>query len=206
MPTHLYLLRHAQAFNNIEPLSYMGIDGELKNPTLTDVGVLQANAIRLKLKDFPFDSIYCSPLRRCQDTLKIVHPRSVYFSVKIDDRLIEQPYGQHISNLRPSKSDICQNVSRYWDCSNVAELNPFCIKETTVEYQIIRDFITDILQKHPSENVLIVTHGLWISRFIEIYSGEKRYVANCECVELILNPTKVPVSENYIEAGFSSNK
>jgi broad specificity phosphatase PhoE len=195
MPTHLYLLRHAQAFNNVQPLTYIGAEEELKNPRLTDLGMSQAAAVCVKLNEIVFDTIYCSPLKRCCETLKLVCPHSVYLAVKVDDRLIEHPYGQHISNLRPAKSEISRTVPVAWDCSNVAELNPFYIKETADEYQIIRDFIAEILKKHPSENVLIVTHGLWISRFIEIYSGEKRYVANCECIEMAF------VSENHIESG-----
>lgn len=206
MPTNLYLLRHAQAYNNIQPLSYIGADEQLKNPRLTDLGVSQAYTVRTQLKDIPFDTFYCSPLKRCYETLKLVCPRSIYLPVKVDDRLIEQPQGQHISNLRPPRYDISSTVPRYWNCSNVSELNPFYIKETEVEYQIIRNFVSEILKKHPSENVLIVTHGLWISRFIEIYSGEKRHVANCECIEVILNGIPASDSENHINDIISTNK
>jgi broad specificity phosphatase PhoE len=197
MSTTIHLIRHAQAFNNVCPPGYTG--EEIRDAALTDVGCTQAALLKLQLHTVKYDAIYCSPLKRCRQTLKEVYPRSVYLDVKVDDRLLEQPYGLHASNHRVEQIDVKMTSPKYWDCTNVAEINPFRIMEKKAEYEVIRNFIKMILNKHPNQTVLLVSHGRWISRFLKMFCHiPHAHVTNCEHLQVVLDPFTA-IDTNTIE-------
>jgi len=187
MPTKIYLVRHAQALHNAPPAGYSGnaeTDEIFKDALLTDVGHWQTTKLKEKLIDMKFDAIYCSPLRRCYQTLKGAYPRSVYLNVKIDDRLIEQPHGTHTSNHRLDKKELGQNSPVNWDLTNVSDINPHSIKEKRSEYEIIINFMDEVINYHQEQSVLVVSHGKWISRLLKIYYGKGEHINNCDCIEI----------------------
>lgn len=191
MPTSIYLLRHAEALHNVVPKDYIGDpskDEVFKDAMLTEIGHAQTALLKPQIAGIKFDNIYCSPLRRCCQTLKESYPRSVHLDVKLDDRLLEQPYGAYISNHRHEKSVVVSSNPVKWDLTNVSENNPFVPKKKADEYNIIGSFIAEILEKHRDERVLIVTHGRWIRRFLKIYFKSGRYLNNCECIQVSLTP------------------
>jgi broad specificity phosphatase PhoE len=197
MPTTIHLLRHAQAFNNVAPSGYVG-EG-LRDAALTVEGYEQTKLLKPQLASTKFDAIYCSPLKRCRQTLKEVYPRAIYRDVKVDDRLLEQPYGLHISNHRQEYIDVQRSSPKYWDCTNVAKENPFRVLHKKDEYEIIRNFIKMIVQAHANQTVLIVSHGRWISRFLKIfYHMAHVHISNCECLQVIIDPSMI-VEKNSIE-------
>jgi len=184
MPTTINLLRHAQAYNNLATVD----PANLKDAALTVTGEKQAFEIRQNLLPLKFAAIYCSPLQRCRQTLKLACPRSVYNRVLVDDRLLEQPYGTHISNQRSERNIVIQNSPIYWDCSMVAETNPFSVRTKTEEYQIILDFTKMLIHEYPNKQVLIVSHGRWISRFLKLFCKIERHINNAECLQVIVGP------------------
>jgi probable phosphoglycerate mutase len=184
--TTVYLLRHGHAFNNIPSENNVPED-ILRDAALTDIGKDQTCLLKPQLNGIRFDAIYCSPLRRCRQTLIAGYPRSVYTNVKLDDRLLEQPYGTHICNKRAERAEILGCVPRTWDCSDVGLENPHRVLSKSDEYAIIRDFGKMILGAHREEIVLIVSHGRWISRFLRVFCGvEKIHISNCECLEVVI--------------------
>ena len=185
--TTVYLLRHGHAYNNIST-EYSVSDDLLVDAALTDIGKEQTLLLKPQLNALRFDSIYCSPLMRCRQTLIAGYPRSVYYDVKLDDRLLEQPYGTHISNKRAERSFLLSSVPRAWDCSFVSEINPHRVLSKSDEYQIIRDFGKELLHTNRGKSVLIVSHGRWICRFLKVFCGmEKVHINNCECLEVVID-------------------
>lgn len=189
MPTTIYLLRHAEALHNVVPHEYSGDpskDEVFRDAILTEHGHTQASLLKPQIKDINFDVIYCSPLRRCIQTLKEAYPRSVHLHVNVDDRLLEQPYGTYISNKRHEKDAVAASIPVKWNSSNVSITNPFQVLSKKEEYHIIRGFIAEIIENHSEKSVLLVCHGRWINRFLKTYFGEGRHIHNCECIEVTI--------------------
>jgi len=185
--TTVYLLRHGHAYNNI-PAEQCISDDLLLDAALTDIGKIQTLLLKPQLNTLGFDGIYCSPLKRCRQTLIAGYPRSVYNDVKLDDRLLEQPYGMYICNKRAERADLLRSVPRMWNCSNIREINPHRVLSKSDEYQIIRDFGKELVRNHKGKSVLVVSHGRWICRFLKVFCGtEKVHINNCECLEAIID-------------------
>lgn len=202
MPTKIYLLRHGQALHNVAVPGSDPNDPVFKDAQLTEAGHAECYALRAQINGIRFDAIYCSPLQRCRQTLKAAYPRSVYLSVELDDRLLEQPYGTHISNRRQERVDLISSVPVHWSTTRIAETNPHVLMPKKTEYKLIKDFIKELLSVHPDESVLIVSHGKWINRFLKTYCGVSQWVRNCECLEVTLSlpcPLTAPAENNMIQ-------
>jgi len=185
--TKVYLLRHGHAYNNFTNEHCIS-DVLLLDAALTHIGKEQTLILKPQLHALRFDAIYCSPLTRCRQTLIAGYPRSVYNDVKLDDRLLEQPYGTHICNKRAERTELLRSVPRMWDCSNIREINPHRVLSKSDEYAIIRDFGKDLLHNHRGKSVLVVSHGRWICRFLKIFCGtENTHINNCECIEAVID-------------------
>ena len=187
MPTKIYLLRHGQALHNVALPGREPNDPIFKDAQLTEAGHAEAVALKTQINGIRFDAIYCSPLQRCRQTLKEAYPRSVYLPVELDDRLLEQPYGSYISNKRQEKGDVIASSPVHWSTARISEINPHVLMTKKAEYQIIRDFVKELLRVHPHESVLLVCHGKWINRFLKTFCGVSRWVRNCECLEVSLS-------------------
>ena len=61
----LFLIRHGDAIPEPDEIIPSGV---YDNLPLSSTGRAQARALAERLKDIPFDAIYSSPLRRCQET------------------------------------------------------------------------------------------------------------------------------------------
>jgi broad specificity phosphatase PhoE len=187
--TTFYLLRHGHAYNNISDEQNVSAD-LLADAALTDAGKEQVRLLKPQLNGFRFDAIYCSPLLRCRQTLIAGYPRSVYNDVKLDDRLLEQPYGTHICNKRVGRTELVGSVPRAWDCTKVTVENPHRVLSKSDEYQIVRDFGKEMLQKHRGQSLLVVSHGRWICRFLKLFHGLRNvHIGNCECLEIVVEDT-----------------
>lgn len=185
--TTVYLLRHGHAYNNYSD-EHIVSDDLLVDAALTDIGKEQTLLLKPQLNGLRFDGIYCSPLTRCRQTLIAGYPRSVYNDVKLDDRLLEQPYGMHICNKRADRTELLRSVPRTWDISSVSEINPHRVLSKSDEYQIIREFGKELLHRHRGQSVLVVSHGRWICRFLKVFCGmEKVHINNCECLEVVID-------------------
>jgi probable phosphoglycerate mutase len=86
--TNIYYVRHGQTDFNLKKIMYGKIDADL-NPT----GIKQAKATGLMLKDMHFDVIYCSDLKRAQQTCAQINAYH-NLPVILDPRLQERGYGE----------------------------------------------------------------------------------------------------------------
>jgi broad specificity phosphatase PhoE len=96
----LFLVRHGYAFHNQAAEKYGNkayFMEQFEDASLTDIGIHQANKLKLTLNKIDFKDIYCSPLQRCIQTCDNSIDAKVH--VLLDDRLME-PQGEHICNKR----------------------------------------------------------------------------------------------------------
>lgn len=189
MPTNFYLLRHAQGWHNAPGPDYVGDsynDPLFRDAELTPVGLEQTVAKRATFANLVFDAIYCSPMRRCRQTLLGVYPGAADMNVHVDDRLIEQPSGKNISDHRFERDSVVSECPKKWDVSGVSVSNPFLVKSDSVDQQKMRNITQYIMRKYPSGNVLIVAHGTWIGRWLELYQGDTYFIENCQHVEVTM--------------------
>jgi broad specificity phosphatase PhoE len=185
MPTKFYLLRHAEGWHNSPPSDYSGdvySDPLFRDAELTPIGIEQCLAKSYEISNIAFDAIYCSPLRRCRQTLLHVKPDAAHLNVRVDDRLIEQPTGKNICDCRLERCTIVYDSPGKWDLSGVASENPFLKKSDELDRQKIRSFTEMIVRKYPEGRILIVTHGTWIYRWTEMFHEYGVLVGNCQYV------------------------
>ena len=128
MPTTFVFIRHAQGYHNADgkirgDLAYN--DSKNIDAMLTEYGIKQA--ISNNLGNETFDEIYSSPMRRCKQTLLCIYPISQSLPVIVDDRLIEQPQGVHISDKRLDKNDINSYTPIRWNTQLVSNINPYTL-------------------------------------------------------------------------------
>lgn len=186
MPTTFVFVRHAEGYHNVDErkrgnLSYydpINIDAEL-----TDFGINQAKSNTLD--DEYFDQIFCSPMRRCKQTLLNIYPQSQTERVIVDDRLIEQPQGDHFSDMRLDKYDHNTYTPMRWNTRLVSEINPFRLDKEKDAINII-NFTKFIQAKYSNCKILIVTHGRWLNNWFKIYKNQNKWFNNCECVRITL--------------------
>lgn len=203
--THITFLRHGRARHN-EDFEIRGehayFDVANIDAELTEKGQAQAQAIQLqgRLHREDFDAIFCSPLRRCRQTLLLAMPESRYCPVILDDRLME-PQGDAACNRRQEKNEISGNIPEAWLFDGgVNEENPFCsLKEG---YSMagqgfdnfssrVRNFTEWLLSgggcdTYRGKKILIVGHHDWIKTWHILYKGFAVSPTNCEIVETLV--------------------
>jgi probable phosphoglycerate mutase len=101
--THLYLIRHGEAINNVEPI-IGGIKGDIG---LTPHGVAQATALRDRLYatgEIVADVLIASTLARARQTAEIIAPALGDLPIMLDDDVQEMRVGEadgmHVADFR----------------------------------------------------------------------------------------------------------
>ena len=185
----LFVMRHGFAYHNLAALkigekAYTNI--KYKDAELTPFGVTQTINTGKKLSDVNFKRIYCSPSLRCiQTCMNILKENNYYNSIIIlDDRLLEKQ-GYHICNERKTKIELekylLQNYNSKFDLSNVSLNYEFNKENTHKIKQRINNFIYDLSDKFSNDDdILIVTHYVWLYNFYEIKKGYPHEFENAE--------------------------
>lgn len=125
---------------------------------LTDVGRAQAREIVSNILPLGINVIYSSPLRRAYETARIIAEESGIGEIITDDRLMERDFG--ILTGKP-----IADVEKYTD--KIVRLNEkegYFLEAKGAEsfptlLQRGREMLKIIKEKHPDENLLMVTHG-----------------------------------------------
>lgn len=161
----IYLFRHGQSEFNLSKIFTGWLDAKL-----TPLGIDQAKALGLMLKDKKINLAYTSRLSRAQDTLKevlVFHPECQ--PVIVDDRIIERSYGDlaghtHQEILDKYGSDQFDKWHRGW---NERIENG----ETLADVEIrVQSFIDELKSKYSAQNfgIAISAHGNSIRLFRKI--------------------------------------
>ena len=193
----IYFLRHAQGTHNAAA-ALVGapayLDPAHRDAALTPEGVRQAWGVRESRRLGEFDTIYCSPLRRCQQTLLTAGPGADRRLVRLDDRLME-PQGAAICNRRAEREELRRQVPAGWCLDGVRALNPFDVLteggtvgadgHTGFEARVRAFTESELVGLPRGSRVLVVGHHDWIRTWFRLYrpeSGSGVSLGNCEWV------------------------
>lgn len=190
MPTTTFvLLRHGRATHNIGPEVYC--DPAHADAALTHEGIQQAYDMRDGRPWSGCDAVYCSPLRRCRQTLRFGVPGADLLPVVLDDRLME-PQGVAICNRRAERREM--DTPARWLLTGVAAANPWDVASEGISIgdssdgdaafeARVRRFTEELLARHPGGRVLVVSHHDWICTWCRQWCGENDVsLGNCEWV------------------------
>lgn len=181
------LVRHSEATHNraaFEKGDRAYFDEAYADAELTHRGIWMARNLRKELWNYDytcrqFDRVYCSPLRRCRQTLLELFPDAEHEVVVLDDRLME-PQGAHPCNRRAPLDDLQTVVPPGWNLAAVAARNPYSVQETNDDFKArVSSWARE------GEKLLVVTHHDWIREFVRQLTGRQISVPNCRGVELI---------------------
>jgi len=148
----IFLVRHGQDIDNAA-----GILNGRRDSELTELGREQARRIAEKLRDNEVQIIYTSPLKRAYETARIIGTVLGIDEIITDEHLIEREFG--VLTGKPV-SDIPKYTDKIFQTDRV---DYFLEVEGAENFPTLlergRKILQEIKQEHPSENILIVTHG-----------------------------------------------
>ncbi|MBI3291067.1 histidine phosphatase family protein [Candidatus Falkowbacteria bacterium] len=148
----IFLIRHGQDADN-----EAGILNGRRDVELTESGREQARKVAEKLRDNDVRIIYASPLKRAYETARIIATELGIDEVATDEYLIERDFG--VLTGKPI-SDITKYTDKILPTDKV---NYFLEAEGAENFPTLlergKNILEKIKQKHPNDNVLIVTHG-----------------------------------------------
>ena len=150
----LYVIRHGETNGNVNKV----LDGRRESP-LNDNGKRQAGEAYEQLKDICFDMVFCSPLGRAIETMKIVTKER--FPITIEQEVIERSCGEFEG--MPFESMDRDKYWNYYDDTKYISVEP--IKTL---FDRVYNFLDDIKKDYKDKNVLIVTHN-GVTKAIKCY-------------------------------------
>lgn len=144
---HITLIRHGETVENQNRI----VQGQLPGQ-LTPKGKHQARQAGEELASERFDYIYCSDLRRCQQTATYIrehHPETPW---ECHQALREFNYGVYQGT---------SNAGMDWDAIKLAALEERVPRgESWADVTLrIQEFLRDAYQRHANQHLLLVTHG-----------------------------------------------
>lgn len=182
----IYLMRHGETLFNVMDVN----QGQCDSP-LTENGIRQAQAAKewFDAQGVQFDSVYSSSLERACDTAEIVSGgmpyirrkdlKEIFLGTKEASSISENPqypYGDFFVKFGGEDLDAFTNR--------------------------IYNALREIAEQDGGENILVVSHGMAIRRFLTVFSMEQGdFIGNCGIlklsyengtfeVEQIINPNK----------------
>ncbi len=141
----IIFVRHGQTDQNISMRSGEKIKEE--NRSLNNVGIKQAEEARDKLKDYSFDAIISSPLKRAIETTDIINQ---YHDLPI---IIEED----LHEIKAGPIDK-KDWSNMFNMDLIKE-NDNKFENVEIFFQRIYDRIDKIIDKYDQKTVLIVSHN-----------------------------------------------
>ena len=149
--TTLYLVRHGETVDNVRQIMQGQTHGQL-----TEEGIRQAETVRDKLRDIPFEAIIASDLKRSVDTARIIaEPHGL--EVIQTPLLRERDWGGFTGRFIPELK---------------GEVWPDDIE--TLENLLSRagEFIAYVKKTFPGKKVLAVGHGIMNKAVQAVYFGK----------------------------------
>lgn len=179
----IYILRHGQSEDNANRV-FAGHN----DTSLTQLGRQQSLEAGEKLKNYKIDLIYSSPLKRAFETAEIIS-QELGKEFSIDDDLIERNFGVQTGKPESEVNKYSNKILEYE--GQVYFLDGEGVEEFPDLYYRAKQLIQKIKQKHPNQNVLLITHGDLGKMIIAANKGwnwdeglKTPYFANAEIVEL----------------------
>ncbi|MEK0351125.1 MAG: histidine phosphatase family protein, partial [Nitrosopumilus sp.] len=145
-------LRHGQAKNNTERI----LAGRTEGVPLTDTGIKQSEYTAELLEHMNISAIYSSPIERAKHTAEIVGKHNS-LDVTIDDRLNELDMGKFTGMPYDEIFKSHGNVFMKFYNGDLEIAHNGVETFSDVKKRIL-GIVDYIIEKHPDENVLLVTH------------------------------------------------
>ncbi len=148
----IIFLRHGQAKNNTERI----LAGRTPGVPLTEEGVEQSEKAAKFLEEMNISTIYSSPIERAKNTAEIVGKHNS-IDVRIDDRLIELDMGKFTGKPYDEIFSSHGNVFMKF-YSGELEIAHNGVETFEEVKKRILDMVDHVIDNHPDENVVLVTH------------------------------------------------
>ena len=148
----IIFLRHGQAKNNTDRI----LAGRTEGVPLTDTGIEQAKHTAELLEKMNISAIYSSPIQRAKHTAEIAGKYNS-IDVTIDDRLIELDMGKftgmHYDEIFNDHGNVFMKFY-----NGELEIAHNGVETFTQVKNRVLGLVDDIIENHPDENVVLVTH------------------------------------------------
>jgi len=148
----IIFLRHGQAKNNTERI----LAGRTEGVPLTDTGIKQSEHTAELLEHMNISTIYSSPIQRAKHTAEIVGKHNS-LDVTTDDRLIELDMGKFTGMPYDEIFNSHGNVFMKFYNGDLEIAHNGVETFSDVKKRIL-GIVDYIIEKHPDESVLLVTH------------------------------------------------
>ena len=148
----IIFLRHGQAKNNTDRI----LAGRTEGVPLTDVGEQQAQHTAELLEHMNVSAIYSSPIQRAKHTAEIVGKHNS-LDVTIDERLIELDMGKFTGMAYDEIFNDHGNVFMKFYQGDLEIAHNGVETFDEVKKRVL-GIVDHVLEKHPDENVVLVTH------------------------------------------------
>jgi len=148
----IIFLRHGQAKNNTERI----LAGRTPGIPLTEKGIDQAQKAAQLLEHMNISRIYSSPIERAKHTAEIVGKQNSV-DVTIDERLIELDMGKFTGMPYDEIFSSHGNVFMKF-YNGELEIAHNGVETFEEVKRRILDIVDHVLETHPDENVVLVTH------------------------------------------------
>ena len=148
----IIFLRHGQAKNNTERI----LAGRTPGIPLTEKGIDQAQKAAEFLEQMNISRIYSSPIERAKHTAEIVGKQNSV-DVTIDERLIELDMGKFTGMPYDEIFSSHGNVFMKF-YNGELEIAHNGVETFEEVKRRILDIVDYVLETHPDENVVLVTH------------------------------------------------
>ena len=151
--TELFLIRHGETTWNIRKL----IQGS-ENPSLSELGIKQAEMLAERFASTPVDAIYASDLKRAAQTAEIIAEKKglpVHFREGLRELCFGEWEGKPFSEVMNGHHSFLEFWSKN-DCESSvrdAESMAQCLRRSV-------PVLEEIVAEHEDETVLVVAHGV----------------------------------------------
>lgn len=154
--------RHGETKENVAGISMgQGVDG-----TLNETGILQAQRLAHRLKNEEFKYIYVSDLKRAVDTAKTIHKYHPQAELIFAPELRERNLGIYEGGPREQWKKVMKESPIPFHA-----FKPEKGESYEESQERVRLFFHQLLEKHPEDNVLLVTHtGVLTMLFLHIFN------------------------------------
>ena len=151
---NVYVIRHGET--NMGKNNIIATEDE----PLNEAGIIQAIKVGKEIRKLNINKVYCSPIQRAKDTLKLFE-LNTNIPVIIENRIKERSMGKY---EKVSFEDL--KWDEFWNY-NSDKLYPELETMKSV-YERILEFLNELKSSKSNDNILLVTHG-GISRAIYWY-------------------------------------
>ncbi len=184
----LFVVRHGESIGNA-----LGITQGHKDYDLSEKGIEQAKKLAERLKNEKIDYAYASDLKRAAKTAKEIlkyHPKT---KLILTEALREQKKGEFQGK---SKEALFEAVKQAKVPYNEFKVKGWEILESLTKRAT--NFFEEIKKKHENENILIVSHGGFITHFL-LHILNKPLEAYKEVMPHNASLTVIDVKNNKVE-------